>query len=90
MAKIVKNKSAIVSALIIDGIAFIRERTANLSPSFLEIMRNGLRTLSIRITLINGMFTLLNIIDITYKIYILNLTQNITIVKSIMFHEIFR
>ena len=68
MAEIVKNTTVIASAFIIYGIAFIRDTTTNLRPSFLEIRRNGRSILSNRMTLIKGMFMLFSSIDINYTI----------------------
>lgn len=63
-----KKSRAITRALIIEGIALIRDTTAILRPSLREIMRRGLKTRSILMTLMNWMFMLLKIIDISYRI----------------------
>jgi hypothetical protein len=55
MAKRKKKNIAITNALMIYGIALISEITAILSPSFLDISLKGLKTLSIRMTLMNSM-----------------------------------
>lgn len=52
---------------MIEGIALISDTTASLRPSFLEIILNGLRTLSILITLMNWILRSLNIMEIIYK-----------------------
>ena len=81
IAKSANTMKAITSALIIDGIALKSETTAIFNPSFLDIIRSGLKTRSIRITLMNWIFKLLKIIEITEKM---------TMKKSITFHEILR
>ncbi len=65
IAKRKKNRMAMTKALMICGIALIKESTAIFRPSLREIMRNGRRTRSIRITLIKSIFRLLKMIDIT-------------------------
>ena len=81
MAKSMKNSNAITSALIIEGTALINDITAIFNPSFLEISLKGLRTLSIRITLINSMFRLLKMIEMSEKMMMK---------KSMIFQETLR
>ena len=81
MAKSIKKRIAITNALMIDGTALIRDITAIFRPSFLEINLNGLNTLSIRITLMNSMLKELKIIEISEKMMIM---------KSMMFHDTLR
>ena len=78
MAKRKKKNIAITNALMIYGIALISEITAILSPSFLDISLNGLKTLSIRMTLMNSMLNWLNRIEIR---------DNIMMMKSMMFQD---
>lgn len=78
MAKRMKKRIAITKALMMDGTALIREITAILRPSFLEISLKGLKTLSIRITLMNSMLKELKMIEISEKMMIM---------KSMMFHD---
>jgi hypothetical protein len=81
IAKSTKNKSAIMRALMIDGTALISDITAIFSPSFLEISLKGLSTLSIRMTLMNSMLKELNMMEIS---------ENMMIKKSIIFHDTLR
>lgn len=46
--------------------ALIKEITAIFRPSFLEIMRSGRRTRSIRMTLMKSIFKLLKMIEMSY------------------------
>jgi hypothetical protein len=81
IANSMKKNIAITKAFIIEGTAFIRDMTAIFKPSFLEISLRGLNTLSIRMTLINSMFMELNMMD---------MSENITMMKSMMFHDTLR
>lgn len=81
MANSMKNKRAITKALMMDGMALMREITAILRPSFLDIIRKGRSTLNILTTLMNWMFMSLKMMEIT---------ENTTITKSMMFQEMRR
>ncbi len=65
IAKRTKNSIAMTKALMICGMALIKEMTAIFRPSFREIMRKGRRTRSIRITLMKSILRLLKMIDIS-------------------------
>jgi len=81
MAKRKKKRTAITSALMMAGTAFIRDITAIFRPSFLDTSLKGLNTRSIRITLMNSMLNELKMIDTR---------ENMMIIKSMMFHETLR
>lgn len=81
IAKRMKKSIAITNALMIEGTAFIKDMTAIFSPSFLEMSLKGLKTLSIRITLMNSMLKELKMIEIS---------ENIIIMKSMMFQDTLR
>jgi hypothetical protein len=67
--------------------ALIKDNTATLRPSFLDIILKGLSTLSILIALMKAKSTLVKNNEIIYKDYWEILTATATMTKSMMFHE---
>jgi hypothetical protein len=76
MAKSMRNSSETTKTFKMLGIAFKRDYTAILSPGFLEIILNGLSTLSILSTLMMPLSTPKKLIEMREKH---------TMMKSMMF-----